>query len=69
MTSANSGSVSEAAGCSELNGSRDTVTICRFATANAMMTTASGTKMIAATTLRTTLPVDRATSVNLRPAG
>ena len=52
MTSANSGSVTEHAGSSPLNGSNETVTVCRLATAKAMMMMASGTRMIAATILR-----------------
>jgi hypothetical protein len=46
MTSANKGRVTDAAGSPALNGSNETVTIYRFATAKAMMTTASGTRMI-----------------------
>src|ERR1700728_654359 len=52
IISANSGKVTAAAGSFPPNGSSETVTICRLATANAMMMTASGTRMIAATILR-----------------
>ena len=52
MTSANSGSVTTAAGALALNGSNDTVTLCRFATAKAMMTIASGMTISAVTILR-----------------
>ena len=48
--------VTDAAGTAGLNGSSETVTSCRFATAKAMMTMASGTRMTAATTLRSVPP-------------
>ena len=67
MISTNSGSDTDAAGRSALNGSSDSVTICRLATAKAMMITASGTRMSAATILRITLAADRGAAVNLRP--
>ena len=55
MTSANSGSVTAAAGALALNGSNETVTTCRFATAKAMMMTASGTRTTKVTILRSNL--------------
>ena len=66
MTSANSGSVTDAAGCAALNGSNETVTIWRLATAKAMSTMPSGTRISAATILRSELPADRDAPVNLR---
>ena len=48
---ANNGSVTDAAGSAPPNGSNETVTLCRFAIAKAMMMTASGTRTTAATIL------------------
>ena len=48
----NSGVCSASAGCTESNGSNDTVMVSRFATANITMMTASGTRMAMATNLR-----------------
>ena len=60
MTSTNSGKVTEAAGSLPLNGSSDTVTIWRLATAKATMMTASGTRISAATILRSNVTSGRA---------
>ena len=56
---ANNGSVTDAAGSAPPNGSNETVTLCRFAIAKAMMMTASGTRTTAATILFSKLDLRR----------
>src|SRR5262245_27745712 len=50
--SANSGSATASAGCAWSNGSSETTTVWRFATANVIRTIASGTRISAKTILR-----------------
>ena len=54
---ANSGKVAAYAGLVEENGSNETVTDCRFATAKAIRITASGTTISVETILRSTVGV------------
>ena len=67
MISTNKGNATEATGSWGLNGSNETVTVCRFATAKAMMMMASGTKMTAATSLRSKTGPPPAPDERIRP--
>ena len=64
----NSQVVTEYAGCAESNGSKETITVCRFATANAMMMMASGIKTTAATNLPSNLEPPRDQGAASAPA-